>query len=286
MPISLGSDDGLQVWFNGQKLVSENVSRGAAPDQQKLTLKLRPGKNELLLKITQGSGDFAFYYNSVAPPEPLPPLFVDATTTLAPSNQSSASGRLVAADFNNDGRNDLLLFGPQPCLALASGKGLASVESHGIKFEAGDGLPAVGDFEGDKLSDVFSPSRRGGRLYRNIGGKFVDVTAQSGELARPFGWGASAAFVDLQGNGRMGLVVGCLTGTNRYFHYEGQGKFIEATEEIGFHQKVFNTRGLCVADINQDGVVDVLFNNEAQTSIALLGDAERAAKIKTKMAAK
>src|SRR5262249_53204763 len=62
LPVSLGSDDTLTVWLNGQKLLAENVYRAVAPDQHKLTLKLKAGTNKLLLKICQGSGDWAFYF--------------------------------------------------------------------------------------------------------------------------------------------------------------------------------------------------------------------------------
>lgn len=62
LPISLGSDDGLKVWFNGQLLLSRDIIRGCEPSQEHLTLQLKPGKNTLLLKICQGAGDWAFYF--------------------------------------------------------------------------------------------------------------------------------------------------------------------------------------------------------------------------------
>jgi hypothetical protein len=61
LPISLGSDDSLAVWLNGDKLVSQNVVRSAAPDQDRATLKLKPGKNRLLVKVGNVAGDWAFY---------------------------------------------------------------------------------------------------------------------------------------------------------------------------------------------------------------------------------
>ncbi len=48
LPVSLGSDDTLTVWLNGQKLLAENIQRACEPDQHKLTLKLKAGKNQLL----------------------------------------------------------------------------------------------------------------------------------------------------------------------------------------------------------------------------------------------
>src|SRR5258706_6614059 len=60
VPASFGSDDTLTVWLNGQKLIAENVGRGAAPDQNLAKLVLKKGKNKLLLKICNGQGEFGF----------------------------------------------------------------------------------------------------------------------------------------------------------------------------------------------------------------------------------
>jgi eukaryotic-like serine/threonine-protein kinase len=59
--LSLGSDDTLTVWLNGRRILAENVSRGAAPDQNFAVLHLQAGKNQLLIKICQGGGDWAVY---------------------------------------------------------------------------------------------------------------------------------------------------------------------------------------------------------------------------------
>ena len=59
---SLGSDDGCELWLNGQKLLSNDVPRGPAPDQDHATLKLKPGENRLLFKIHNNSGGHGFYF--------------------------------------------------------------------------------------------------------------------------------------------------------------------------------------------------------------------------------
>lgn len=277
LPASLGSDDSLQVWFNGEKLISENVQRACIPDQTKTTLKFKPGKNKLLLKIGQGTGDFAFYFKSDVPQAAVPPMFVDATEQLAPASDSQAvvSGQLFAADLNGDGRNDLLLAGRDTVVALATPQGFTPVPNHGLRFESDVHQPAIGDFDGDRLADVFVPLANGGRLYRNLGqGRFSDVTAKSGDLPGKLAHASCAAWADLDNNGQAGLLVGCLKGPNRYFRFH-DGKFADATEELGLNQKVFNSRALCAVDLNGDGVNDVLMNNEAQASVALLGNAER-----------
>jgi hypothetical protein len=62
MQLSLGSDDGIRGWLNGQPLLANNASRAAAPDQEIVLLHLQAGENRLLLKISNGGGDYAFYF--------------------------------------------------------------------------------------------------------------------------------------------------------------------------------------------------------------------------------
>ena len=59
----LGSDDGLEVWLNGEKLLTRDVARGAAPDQDRLPLPLVAGENHLLLEIHNRTGDHRFYFS-------------------------------------------------------------------------------------------------------------------------------------------------------------------------------------------------------------------------------
>jgi hypothetical protein len=68
--ISLGSDDGLAVWLNGEPLLAKNVARGPAPDQDRVSLSLRPGQNRLLLKIYNQGGGHGFYFRGGHAPVP------------------------------------------------------------------------------------------------------------------------------------------------------------------------------------------------------------------------
>src|SRR5205085_1535384 len=137
--------------------------------------------------------------------------------------KSVVNGQLFAADFNSDGRSDLLLAGKEAILALATSQGFKPVAAHGLKFEAGS-QPAIGDFDGDKLADIYVPALGGGRLYRNLGqGNFSDITAKSGDTGKVAN-AASAAWADLDNSGKPGLLVGCVKSPNRYFRFTG-GKF-------------------------------------------------------------
>jgi FG-GAP-like repeat len=119
------------------------------------------------------------------------------------------------------------------------------------------------------------PQKDGGKLFRNDSkGRFTDVTEKSGDLAKLSAHATSAAWGDLDNDGRLDLVIGCLKGPNRYFRNKGDGTFEDASESVGFTQKVFNTQAVCLVDLNNDGLLDVVFNNEGQESAVLLGDKE------------
>ena len=60
--VSLGSDDQIALWLNGKKILSNPSVRAANPDQDFAILELKPGKNDILLKIGNGGGDWSFYF--------------------------------------------------------------------------------------------------------------------------------------------------------------------------------------------------------------------------------
>jgi len=57
----LGSDDGVRVWVNGDLIHTNPVYRAAAPDQDRVSARLKKGRNTLLFKILQGAGGWGFY---------------------------------------------------------------------------------------------------------------------------------------------------------------------------------------------------------------------------------
>lgn len=285
LPISLGSDDTLSVWLNGQRLLHENVYRAAAPDQNQLTLKLRAGKNALLLKICQGQGDWAFYFAAKASgPAPVTWKFEDvsAQVGLGPDGIGSTvkGDTLTVADVNGDGRPDFLYGAGQGVLVLNTPKGFVEAKASGLAFKPGKVGPAFGDFIGDGTVGLFVPQLDGRcKLFRNDGkGHFTEVTAQSGDLSKSLGMATSAAWGDFDNDGRIDLVVGCLRGPNRLYRNLGGGKFQDATEEFGLNQKVFNSQAVCLVDLNNDGVLDLVCNNEGQESCVLMGNPAIASK--------
>jgi hypothetical protein len=67
LPLSLGSDDTLSVFFNGERVLHENHQRGAAPDQDRVDLQVKAGTNRLLIKVCQYGGEWKVYTNPELP---------------------------------------------------------------------------------------------------------------------------------------------------------------------------------------------------------------------------
>jgi hypothetical protein len=182
---------------------------------------------------------------------------------------------LTVADVNGDGRPDFLFSTGTGILVLNTPQGFVEAKNSGIQFQPGGVTPAFGDFDGDGKPDLVVPQRASCLLFHNEGsGRFTDVTAQSGDLAKPLRDARCAGWIQYGAKGgRADLFVGCLKGPNQYFHNNGKGAFFDATEMIGLGQRVFCTRAIAVVDLNNDKLPDVVLNNEGQDSEALLTSA-------------
>lgn len=62
LKIYFGHDDGAMVWCNGKEVYKKFAMQAAKPDDVSFELPLKKGENDLLIKICQGHGDWAFYF--------------------------------------------------------------------------------------------------------------------------------------------------------------------------------------------------------------------------------
>lgn len=66
--VYLGSDDGIAVWLNGDRVHARDVFRSASPNQDAVDLALRAGENRLLIKIVNRRGSMGFYFSTSPTP--------------------------------------------------------------------------------------------------------------------------------------------------------------------------------------------------------------------------
>ena len=56
----VNSDDGVEMWLNGEKIHSRHIFRAASAERDKVEAMLKKGDNILLLKVSQGTGGWEF----------------------------------------------------------------------------------------------------------------------------------------------------------------------------------------------------------------------------------
>jgi hypothetical protein len=57
--LEVGSDDGVKIWVNGKQVHANNAARPVKQADDKVKIDLKQGSNTVLMKITQGGGDWA-----------------------------------------------------------------------------------------------------------------------------------------------------------------------------------------------------------------------------------
>ncbi len=63
--LGMGSDDALKVWLNAQLVFERDVQRSVKPNEDRIVLELKPGKNDLLVKVVNYTGGYAFIYQKL-----------------------------------------------------------------------------------------------------------------------------------------------------------------------------------------------------------------------------
>lgn len=131
---------------------------------------------------------------------------------------------------------------------------------------SGSGV-ALGDVDGDGWCDVyFCGLDTPNRLFRNLGGwRFEDITEAAG-VACAGQDSTSAAFADVNGDGRLDLLVGALGGGLRLFENDGAGRFREITAAAGLASRS-GTMSLAIADVDGDGDLDLYVVNYRPTTM-------------------
>jgi len=259
----LGSDDGVKAWLNGVVVHSNNIDRGCVPDQDKAPVKLKKGKNVLMLKVTQGGGGWQVCARiaraDAAPPKPSVLPKRDAFKKLRLSDKFYAEGAYYG-DFNRDGKMDVVagpfwFEGPdfQKRHEYRAGK------TFDPKGYSDNFLTFTGDFNGDGWTDILCVGFPGKETYwyANPAGK---AAPWKQHLAYPNVGNESPVWGDITGDGRPELIF-CNDG---YLGYATPAP-AKPDEPWAFHaistkDKRYHkfTHGVGFGDINGDGRVDAV----------------------------
>ena len=217
---------------------------------------------------------------------------VSRASGIASPDQNYSLG-VLTGDFNNDGLVDIYVACDQTpsLLYINRGNGKFSEEAvlRGVAFdENGKAMSGMGvaaaDYDGDGQLDIFRSNFSDERetLYHNRGhGDFDDVTiaAGIGRNTRYVGWGCGFFDFDNDGGKDLLLVNGhVFPEVERLaidIHYKDRailyqnlanGKFSDISENAGAGLlERHSARGAAFGDYDNDGLVEVLINNQNET---------------------
>jgi len=166
---------------------------------------------------------------------------------------------------------------------------------------------SFGDYDSDGDPDIYLTAVGTNKLLRNDGGRFTDVTNDAGvtgnssRASDPPAWSTSAAWVDVDRDGRLDLFVSnyvrwtpetdlftTLDGKNKSYatpeQYQGEtcrlyrnvdGKrFKDVTETAGVLNPEGKSLGVSIADFNDDGWPDIVVANDTQPNFLYMNDGD------------
>jgi len=104
LEVSLGSDDGFELFVNGTQVAAREVPRGVAPDQDRATIDLVAGRNTLVFKVINTGGEAGFYFKALESAESLTGDLVAAvvdTSHLAPVRPAMGADSALPATLDD-----------------------------------------------------------------------------------------------------------------------------------------------------------------------------------------
>ncbi|MDQ2947686.1 MAG: CRTAC1 family protein [Acidobacteriota bacterium] len=244
-----------------------------------------------------------------------PPVFVNITESAGirwthPNGETpkhllveSTTGGVGFLDFDNDGLLDIIFIAGGETSHCALYHNLGHGKFEDVSMKAGiTSLPfygmgvAAADYDNDGFSDLYITGFPSGALFHNNrNGTFTDVTEKA-EVRNSGAWGASAAWLDYDRDGRLDLFVANYVEFSysdpkhcefagqpaycaqteyqgsppRLYHNNGDGTFTDVSVASGIAALTGRALGVVAVDSDGDGWVDLFVARDASPNLLLI----------------
>ena len=158
-----------------------------------------------------------------------------------------------------------------------------------VALEQSSGAVVLFDYDLDGDLDLLEVAGGRQRLLRNDKGKFVDITPQSGALAKmASGIGVAAVGGDYDNDGKPDLLIVRNSGSALY-HNDGNGSFSDVTAAAKLNSDSSTSRSAAFVDVDHDGDLDIFIPGSAllrNNGDGTFTDQTAAAKLSEKVSAR
>ena len=138
--------------------------------------------------------------------------------------------------------------------------------------DASTGAALLFDYDNDGDLDLLEVAGNRQRLARNDGGKFTDVTAQSGALGKTAAASGTAAVAgDYDNDGRPDIFI-LRQGASTLYHNDDKGSFSDATAAAKISTPANVSTSAAFVDFDHDGDLDLLLAGEGYLLLRNNGD--------------
>jgi hypothetical protein len=258
--IGQGFNSESQVLVNGQPVIT--LFDGVLQAEIAPSLNITPGIYQFSVQ-TGGQVSNSLPYTVYAPQQG--PSVMQAFPGFLVSENDSNPPFIVAADVNGDGLSDVILPSPAPSgsngIAILFGQPAGTLSSpQYISVPNAPYAMAVGDIDGNGTADLVSISFTSGTSETTVAtlsgdghGNFqAPVTQQTLAGLYP----GPAYLADLDGDGKPDLVLS-IGSREKLFWLKNTGGGFAAP--VALAQEAVNSGGFAIADFNQDGKPDILY---------------------------
>ncbi len=189
---------------------------------------------------------------------------------------------LSIADYDGDGFPDFLYNMTSGVLVRnVEGKGYALAQNAGVAYRSENPWKfgtAWGDVDNDGDLDLFVPQNGTSQLYLNNGdGMFMNIIKETGDLGSLGSNARSAAWGDVNLDGRLDLVVGYPKGPARLFLNSGENVFVNQPMcGLQAFAPAIGSTALMFADFDDDGDLDLMATSESTYSGILVNESTKA----------